>query len=155
MVEQSSYPAMLNIAQSVPSTESFPSNSRNSVQKLDPHTVGWTLNTTRCMWVRAGTNSGIEFRELGESGIGQNRTKFRELRNQTKLELIPGAEPVPQCSTLRNRMYSQILSLTWCRCSCWSTLTCCEWDTHCSSKGCQSRYEQYSTRNKHNYVSVW
>ncbi len=42
------------------------------------------------MWVRAGTDSGIEFRELGESGIGQNQTEFRELRNQTESELIAG-----------------------------------------------------------------
>ncbi len=70
----------------------------------------------RCMWVRAGTDSGTELRESGQSGIGRGRTDFRELlnwtefpklRNQTETELIPGAEPVPQCSTLRNRMYSQ------------------------------------------------
>ncbi len=129
-------------------------NSRNSVQEFDPNTVDWTSNTTRCMWVRAGTNSGTEFRELSESGIGQNRTEFR---NRPESELIPGAEPVSQCSTLRNSMYSQILSLTWCRCrcSCWTTLACCEWDTQCSSKDCQWRYEKYPTRNNQNNVNVW
>jgi hypothetical protein len=50
------------------------------------------------MWVRAGTASRTAFRESSRSGIS---------RNQTKPELIPGAEPVPQYSTLRNRMYSQ------------------------------------------------
>jgi hypothetical protein len=55
-----------------------------------------------------------EFRELSQSGIGRNRTEvreFRELWNQTEAELITGAGPVPQCSKLRNRMYSRIDSL--------------------------------------------
>ncbi len=123
-------------------------NSRNSVQELDPHIVGWTSNTTRCMWVRAGTDSGTEFRELNEIGIGQNRTES---------ELIPGAKPVPQCWTLRNRMYSQVLSLTWCtcRCSCWSRCACCECDTQCSSKDCQWTYEKCHTQNQENSLSLW
>ncbi len=116
--------------------------------------IGWTSNTTRCMWVRAGTDSGTEFRELSESGIGQNRTEFR---NRTELELIPRAKPVPQCSTLRNRMYSQVLLLTWCtcRCSCWSRCACCECDTQCSSKDCQWTYEKCHTQNQENSLSLW
>jgi len=80
--------------------------------------IGWTSNTTRCMWVRAGTNSSTEF---------------------------------------RNRMYSQILSLTWCRyrCSCWSKCACCECDTQCSSKDCQCTYENYHTQSNHNSLSLW
>jgi hypothetical protein len=42
------------------------------------------------MWVRAGTDSSTEFRELSQSGIGRNGTEPRELRNQTELELNPG-----------------------------------------------------------------
>ncbi len=47
-------------------------------------------------------NSGNQVRaELAEMGVNSGIR-----RNQTESELIPGAEPVPQCSTLRNRMYS-------------------------------------------------
>jgi hypothetical protein len=45
-----------------------------------------------------GTDSGMEFRELSQSGTDRNWW-----------ELIPGAEPVPPCSTLRNRMHSLYL----------------------------------------------
>jgi hypothetical protein len=53
------------------------------------------------------------FLELSQSGIRRDRTEFRELvelvwtDSGNWWELIPGAEPVPQCSTLQNRMYSR------------------------------------------------
>jgi hypothetical protein len=47
-------------------------NARNSVPKLHPQTVDWPSNTTRCMWVRVETDSGTEFRELGQSRIRRN-----------------------------------------------------------------------------------
>ncbi len=71
--EQSSYSAMLNMAESVPSTEPVPSNSRNSGIQFKRHHSQFR-NRTKLELI---------------PGVGRNRTEFR---NRTKLELIPGVE---------------------------------------------------------------
>jgi hypothetical protein len=105
---------MLKIAESVPS------NSRNSVQfpqlqqfRIKPIPGFPYRNCIHILWTNHWTQHdvcGLGWGRIPESngipeiwawnGIG---TDFGN-----RWELILGAEPVPQCWTLRNRMYSQI-----------------------------------------------
>jgi hypothetical protein len=52
--------------------------------------------------ILAQPNSGQEFRESYRDGITPNYTEFIPIPEFP--ELIPRAESIPQCSTLRNRM---------------------------------------------------
>jgi hypothetical protein len=125
--EQSSYSPMLNIAESVPSTEPVSSNSaftqfsefRTGIAStycgltFEHNTThvgegGGPIPVWNCVnWVKAELD-GIE-RNSGIFGIGTDSGN-----EWNWWELVPGigriggkwfrgAEPVPQCSTLRNR----------------------------------------------------
>jgi hypothetical protein len=130
---------MLNIAESVPSTEPVPSDSRNSEiqskrNKMQPDGIqsnsfqfrsdsipgiaytywGLTFDHTTMHVSEVGTDSSTEFLE----GMEFEWSDFGKRWNWW--ELMPVSEPVPNCSRSRNGMYSHtdsdfcIFSLDYC-----------------------------------------
>jgi hypothetical protein len=137
--DQSSYSAMLNIAESVPSTEPVPSDSRNSEiqskrNKMQSDGIPsassqfrsdsipgiayiyrvLTFHHTTMHVSEVGTDSSKEFLE----GMELEGSDFGNSWNWW--ELIPGSELVSQCSISWNGMYSHtdsdfcIFSLDYC-----------------------------------------